>query len=137
MPSQNDNEPQGELVHGTHVHQFLFHQSLILTNYDLKVPSVDLLSSDELVLGKAMTDIKAAWVCQKHTSGACFITKENSHIELNRLRLTAFGHAVVRFIVLFHLPVFDLTISRLQANVSPPVLLRTSYSRPGLVCFPL
>ena len=137
MPSQNDNEPQGELVHGTHVHQFLFHQSLILTNYDLKVPSVDLLSSDELALGKAMTDIKAAWVCQKHTSGACFITKENAQIKLNRLCLTAFGHAVVRFIILFHVPVFNLTISRLQANVSPPVLLQMSYSRPGSVRFPL
>lgn len=113
------------------------YQSLVLTNDDVKVPSVDLLSSDELALGKAMTDIKAAWACQKHTSGACFITKENSHIELNRLRLTAFGHAVVRFIILFYLPVLNLTTSRLQANVSPPVPLRTSYSRPGLVRFPL
>ncbi|KAF8968731.1 hypothetical protein BDZ97DRAFT_1755029 [Flammula alnicola] len=76
MPSHNDADLQTELIQGT------------------RVPSMDSFSTDQVALGQAIDDIKAAWGCQKH-GGACFITKDASHIELNRFRLGAFGAAVV------------------------------------------
>ena len=60
------------------------------------MPAIDTFSADQVALGRAIEEIKAAWACQKHCS-VCFITKEATHIELNRFRLGAFGAAIVCF----------------------------------------
>jgi len=56
---------------------------------------MDTFSPDQVALGRAIEEIKASWVCEKH--GVCFITKEATHIELNCFHLGAFGAAVVSF----------------------------------------
>ncbi|KAF9034763.1 hypothetical protein BJ165DRAFT_1533815 [Panaeolus papilionaceus] len=57
------------------------------------VPSMDTFSEDQIALRRAIDDIKAIWVCQKH--GFCFVSSTGAHVELNRFRMAAFGSAVV------------------------------------------
>jgi hypothetical protein len=88
------------------------------------VPAIDTFSADQVALGRAIEEIKAAWACQKHGS-VCFITKEATHIELNQFHLGAFGAAIVCFCFV-HLPIcFDAISDRLLESVLPlgPLLL--------------
>ena len=54
-----------------------------------------MFSADQLTQAGVIDEIKGAWSCEEH--GACFITKESEHVNLNRFRLAAWSTAVVCF----------------------------------------
>jgi len=54
-----------------------------------------MFSADQIAQAAVIDEIKGAWSCEEH--GACFITKESEHVNLNRFRLSAWSTAVVCF----------------------------------------
>jgi hypothetical protein len=62
-------------------------------SYILKVPHIEMFTSDQIVLGDAINDIKRDWACQEH--GTCFISGKGDHIEMNWFCLDAWGRAIV------------------------------------------
>jgi len=53
-----------------------------------------MFSADQVAQAGVAEEIKGVWSCEEH--GACFITKESMHVQLNRFRLNAWSMAVVR-----------------------------------------
>lgn len=71
-------------------------------DYGTHVPRLESYSQDQLILLRAIDNIKASWACAQH-SGTCYITKDSKHIEMNRFRLHAWGAAVVCIFFLLRL----------------------------------
>jgi len=123
-----------ELVQGTHVRLHFCHLSARTDHLPSnQVPSTETFSSDQVALGRAIEDIKAAWACQKH--GVCFINKDATHVELNRFRLGAFGAAVVGLLfpmIIIFTDLFQVAGQCLASGPPPAELLQAWVGPTGL-----
>ncbi|KAJ6556130.1 hypothetical protein B0H19DRAFT_1376984 [Mycena capillaripes] len=62
-------------------------------SFGTRVPNTDNCTPAQLAHGAAMDEIKAAHSCAEH--GTCFIDGNGQHLEMNRFRIGAWGHAVL------------------------------------------
>ncbi|KAJ7887771.1 hypothetical protein B0H13DRAFT_1888726 [Mycena leptocephala] len=62
-------------------------------SFGARVPNADNCTPAQLAHGAVIDEIKAAHSCAEH--GTCFIDGNGQHLEMNRFRIGAWGHAVL------------------------------------------